>query len=310
MRSLAAALLSLLFAGVALAAPPQNMKIKEVRKGYDIEISYPRFGMPAIDRQLETWARGVAKDFADSARESTGEPNPWATEVEYEVVRNDAQMIVVAFSNYSYSGGAHPNSSTETFNFLLPDGRRVEIAELFSPKGIQRISDISIAKLKEDMAGPDGMSDMDWIRRGAGPNARNFTSFELLPRQLHITFDAYQVAAYAAGAQEVSIPLSNLRDVMRPNPRLPAASFDCIMARSDVERAICSSDELARLDRRLGEAYAYKLIWIDDVAEQQALRAQQRGWLKMRDASCRGPAIASCLIPIYQRRLKELEDPA
>lgn len=310
MRRVASVLLSLLLAGAALAAPPQNMKIKEVRKGYDIEISYPRFGRPAIDRQLEAWARGVAKDFADSARESTGEPNPWASEVEYEVVRNDEQMIVVAFSNYNYSGGAHPNTSTETFNFLLPEGRRVEIAELFSPKGIQRISDISIAQLKRDMTGPDGMSDMDWIRRGAGPNARNFTSFELLPRQLHITFDAYQVAAYAAGPQEVSIPLSHLRDVMRPNPRLPAASFDCLFARSDVERAICSSDELARLDRRLGEAYAFKLIWIDDAAEQQAFRAQQRGWLRMRDASCRGQAIAACLSPIYQRRLKELEEPA
>ncbi len=309
MRSIAAFLLSLLLAGMALAAPPQKMTIKETRKGYDIDISYPRFGSATIDRQLETWARGVAKEFADSARESTGEPNPWATEVSYEITRNDAQMIVVSFQTYSYSGGAHPNTSSDTFNFLLPDGRRLEIAELFSPEGIQRISDISIAKLKQDMAGPDGMSDMDWIRRGAGPNARNFTSFELLPRLLHITFDAYQVAAYAAGPQEVSIPLSNLRDVMRPNPRLPAASFDCLMARSDVERAICSSDDLARLDRRLGEAYAYKLTWMDDQAEQQAFRAQQRGWLKMRDASCRGRAIASCLSPIYQRRLKELEAP-
>ncbi len=309
MRSIAAVLLSLLLAGVALAANPQKMTIKETRKGYDIDISYPRFGHGAIDRQLETWARGIAKEFTEAARESTGEPNPWATEVSYEVVRNDAQMIVVGFTNYSYSGGAHPNSSTETFNFLMPDGRRVEVAELFSPKGIQRISDISIAKLKQDLGGPDGMSDMDWIRRGAGPNARNFTSFALVPRELHITFDAYQVAAYAAGPQEVSIPLSNLRDVMRPDPRLPAASFDCLLARSDVERAICSSVELARLDRRLGEAYADKLVWMDDAAEQQAFRARQRAWLKTRDASCHGPSIGACLTTLYQRRLTELETP-
>lgn len=309
MRRIAAFLFSLVVAGTAMAAPPQKMTIKETRKGYDIEIAYPRFGHAAVDRQLEVWARGVARDFAEASKESTGVPNPWSSEVEYEILRNDAQMIVVSFGNYTYTGGAHPNSSSTTFNFLLPDGRRVEVAEVFSPKGIQRISDISIAQLKQDLGGPDGMSDMDWIRKGAGPNARNFTSFALLPRELLITFDAYQVAAYAAGAHQVRIPLSSLRDVMRPNPRLPAPSFDCLAARSPVELAICSSDELARLDRRLGEAYAVKLIWMEEGAEQQSFRAEQRVWLKQRDAFCKGPAIASCLSVMYQRRLKALEDP-
>jgi uncharacterized protein YecT (DUF1311 family) len=304
----AALLLSLLCAGTAVAAP-QKMTIKDVRKGYEIDVSYPRFGQPSMDRTLESWARGVAKDFADGAAEATGEPNRWSAEVTYEVLRQDAQMIVVAFTYYSYTGGAHPNASTETFNFLMPDGRRVEFAELFTPKGVQRVSDIAIARLKQDIGGPDGMSDMDWIRRGAGPNARNFSSFALLPRELLITFDAYQVAAYAAGPQEVRIPLAQLRDVMRPNPRLPQASFDCTLARSEVERAICSSEALARLDRHMSEAYAFQLVWAADAAQQQALRGQQRAWLKTRDATCRGPGIAACLNVMYQRRLKELDAP-
>jgi uncharacterized protein YecT (DUF1311 family) len=309
MRILLGVLLALLFAGAALAGAPQKMSIKETRKGYNVEVSYPRFGHGAVDRQLETWARGIAKDFAEAARESTGVPQPWSGEVEYQVLRQDAQMIVVSFAYYTYMGGAHPNSSSETFNFLMPDGRRVEFAELFSPKGIRRVSDISIAQLKQDLGGPDGLADMDWIRRGAGPNARNFSSFAMLPRELHLTFDAYQVAAYAAGAHEVRIPLSNLRDVMRPNPRLPQPSFDCLAARSEVERAICSSVDLARLDRHMGEAYANKLAWVDEAAEQQVFRAQQRAWLKRRDASCRGSAIAACLTALYQQRLAELEEP-
>ncbi|MFM9864461.1 MAG: DUF3298 domain-containing protein [Micropepsaceae bacterium] len=309
MRSIVALALSLLIAGAALAAAPQKMSIKEARKGYEVDVSYPRFGHSAVDRQLETWARGIAKDFAEGARESTGVPQPWASEVGYEILRQDAQMIVVLFRNYTYTGGAHPNSSSETFNFLMPDGRRVEFAEVFSPKGIRLVSDISIAQLKQDTGTPDGLADMDWVRRGAGPNARNFASFALLPRELYITFDAYQVAAYAAGPQEVRIKLSNLRDVMRPNPRAPAPSFDCLAARSEVERAICSSVDLARLDRHMGEAYAGKLVWIDEAAVSQAVRAQQRAWLKRRDTSCRGPAIAACLTSFYQQRLKELEEP-
>jgi uncharacterized protein YecT (DUF1311 family) len=309
MRVVAAILASLLIAAVALAAAPQKMLIKETRKAYELDVSYPRFGHAAMDRALETWARAIAQDFREGARESTGNPNPWSGEVTYEILRQDAQMTVVTFAYYTYTGGAHPNSSSETFNFLMPEGRRVEFGELFSPKGIQRVSDISVAQLKQDLGGPDGVGDMDWIKRGAGPNGRNFASFALLPRDLVITFDAYQVAAYAAGPQEVRIPLANLRDVMRPNPRLPAASFDCALARSEVERAVCGSHTLARLDRHMSDAYAFKLSWEDDDVRRQRIRAEQRAWLRARDASCRGPAIAACLSAMYQRRLKEVEDP-
>ena len=309
MRGFVAFLVSMLVAGVA-AADPAKMTIKEERRAYTIDIAYPRMGYPAIDRALENWAKGVAQDFRQAALEqgATGVPQRWASEVDYEVVRHDKQMLVVSFANYSYTGGAHPNTVTETFNFLFPEGRRLEFGEVFSLRGIRRVSDIAIAKLKREFDG-EGGSDIDWIKRGAGPNARNFSSFELRAKELVITFDAYQVAAYVMGARDVRIPLSQLRDVMRPDPRAPAASFECGLARSEVERAICASQDLARLDRRLGEAYAFKLSWIDGAGEQEAIRAQQRQWLKMRDANCRGYAIAACLTSMYQKRLKELEAP-
>ncbi len=308
MRGLAVLALVLVFAGAAVAAQPQKITIKEKGKGYDVDISYPRLGHAAMDRQIEVWVRGIARDFVGIAHDEPGAANPWAVEVSYEIMRADAQMVVVSFVNYNYTGGAHPNASSETFNFLLPDGRRVEFAEVFTAKGVQRVSDIAIARLKQDLGGPDGMGDMDWIKRGAGPNARNFASFALLPRELVITFDAYQVAAYAAGPQEVRIPLAHLRDVMRPDPRAPAASFDCRNARSEVERAICSSHGLATLDRHLGEAYAAKFDWEDDATKRQAIRDKQRTWIKARDAVCRGVAIVACLTGMYQRRLKELGD--
>lgn len=310
-RSLIAAALCLGFVVVVQAAPggPQKMEIKEERKQYMIEIAYPRFGYGPIDKQIESWAQGLAREFRESAKESTGEPNPWSAEVSYEIPRNDAAMATVAFTYYTYTGGAHPNSTFETFNFFKSDGMKVELAELFTPRGIQRISDISIARLKQDLGGPDGMSDIDWIKKGAGPNARNFAAYVLLPRQLVIYFDPYQVAAYAAGPQEVRIPLSQLGDVMRVDPRAPAASFECRNARSDVEQAICSSRDLARLDRQLGEAYQNKLTWAADAREAQRLREQQRAWLRVRDGACltRSMAMVACLAPIYQKRIKELE---
>ena len=300
---------ALCFASNAFGAPFQKREIKERRAHYTLEVSYPRVGHTAIDAALEAYAQAIARDFREMTKEASSDPAPWAGELSYAVARNDKTMIAIAFTWYSYTGGAHPNSITETFNFLLLDGLRVEIAELFSPKGIQRISDISIARLKPTLSGPDGMSDIDWIKRGAGPNARNFASFVLLPNELHIVFDAYQVAAYAAGPREVRIPLAQLRDVMRPNPRAPAASFDCALARTAVEQAICSSRELARLDRHVAEAYTSKLMWADDEVKRVAIRAEQRAWLKRRDALCLhgGRPLVACLTGAYQQRLNALQ---
>lgn len=292
-------------------APIEKRVIQEKRANYSLDVSYPRTGQRNVDATLEAYARALAKDFVDMAKDATPEPAPWSGELTYDVVRNDAQMIVVASTWYTYTGGAHPNATFEHFNFLLPEGTRVEIADLFTPKGIQRISDISIARLKRDLTGPDGMSDIDWIKRGAGPNARNFSAFSMLPRELYVAFDAYQVAAYAAGPQEVRIPLSRLKDVMRVDPRAPAPSFDCTLARSDVEQVICSNRDLARLDRHVAEAYAERLMWAENDVKRAAIRQGQRDWLKTRDRAClvvRQP-LAACLMGVHQARLNVLNQP-
>ncbi|MCE9522839.1 MAG: DUF4163 domain-containing protein [Alphaproteobacteria bacterium] len=295
--------------GAFAAAAVQKQTITEKRANYTLDVAYPRTGLKSVDAVLEAWAKGVAHDFLDMAKEATAEPGPWAGELSYEVVRNDSAMIVVVFTWYTYTGGAHPNSTFETFNFLLPDGAQLELAELFTRQGIDRISAISVARLKKTLGGPDGMSDIDWIKRGAGPNAHNFAAFALLPRELQITFDAYQVAAYAAGPQEVRIPLSQLKDVMRPDPRAPVASFDCALARSDVEQAVCSTRDLARLDRHVAEAYDEALMWADEKPKREAVRAEQRAWLARRDAMClrAGQPLVACLMGAYQQRLKVLQ---
>jgi uncharacterized protein YecT (DUF1311 family) len=177
---------------------------------------------------------------------------------------------------------------------------------------MKRISDISIAQITKARGGPDGMTDSDWIKRGAGPNARNYRAFVLTAKALDVFFDAYQVAAYAAGPQEAHIPLAAIKAELRADPRAPAASFDCAAARSDVERAVCSSRELARLDRHVGEAYAERLSWAQDDAARQRIRQGQRDWLARRDGVClrAGQPLVACLSDAYQRRLKVLEDPS
>ena len=62
----------------------------------------------------------------------------------------------------------------------------------------------------------DDMADVDYIRQGVTPEALNFQSYAIEGDALVLIFPPYQVAPYAAGTQEVSIPLSQLKEILKP----------------------------------------------------------------------------------------------
>jgi uncharacterized protein YecT (DUF1311 family) len=302
------------FAAAVSAAPlkVETRSIKEKKPTFEIDVSYPRTGVAAVDGPIETWAKAAAADFRTLTDDMGGTPGPWNIEAGFEIARNDDQMFAVVFTESGYTGGAHGYATTRTFNFLRPEGTEVELPELVTPRGMKIISDISIAQVTKARSGPEGMTDSDWIKRGAGPNARNYRAFVLTPTALNVFFDAYQVAAYAAGPQEAHIPLSAIKAELRADPRAPVASFDCAAARSDIETAICSSRDLARLDRHVAEAYAEKLSWAEDDAARRTIQQAQREWLQRRDGVClrAGQPLVACLSDSYRRRLQALNDPS
>lgn len=309
----AAGLALLLLGGVASAAGLKvtERKVTEKKPRYDIEFAYPQVGIPAIDRTIEAWIKENVEDFRGYAKDETLNPSqPFSGEISYSVDRNDGQMFNVLFTYYTYTGGAHPNSTYASFNFLLPDGAQVEVGDLFTRAGIERISKLSIASLNKDLIEPQGGGDTDWIARGAGPLGKNFENFVLMPNELAIYFESYSVAPYAAGPQEVHIPLAQLRGLMRPDPRAPAASFDCAKAGTDIEHAICSSRELAQLDRRVADEYFTAVAWAVDEPAKAKLKSEQKAWLARRDGQCRVAAqsVVSCLTASYQARLKALRN--
>ena len=300
------------FLGCAFAASAAGLKVSErkisdKKPSYEIEFAYPQTGVAAIDRAIETWVKEQAQTFAGYAKDWRPQQQPFSGEISYEVARNDGAMFGVLFTYYTYTGGAHPNSNFTAFNFLLPDGANVEIGELFTNAGIERISKLSIGSLKHELM-PNGDGDTDWIAKGAAANGANFENFILKANELALYFDAYHVAAYAVGPQEVHIPLAQLRAFMRPDPRAPSPSFDCAKAGSDVEQAICASRELARLDRHVSDKYFDALLWGPDDPARAKLKSEQRAWLTTRDAHCRvaAQALSACLMSSYQARWQAL----
>ena len=137
-------------------------------------------------------------------------------EVSYNVEWATNDVVSIKFLESFFNGGIHPSYATSVLNFDLKSGKEIKLADLFQPNSnyLKMISDYSIADLKTRLT---DLSDDDWIATGAEAKEENYKSWNLTKKGLMITFDPYQVAAYAAGTQTVIIPYSKLKGIMRTN---------------------------------------------------------------------------------------------
>jgi uncharacterized protein len=82
-----------------------------------------------------------------------------------------------------------------------------------------------------------------------------------------------------------------------------AASFNCAKAKSKIEKAICSDQNLSNLDEYLGRYYGGAAETLKDGAA--CLKSDQRAWVKTKRDAC-GPKVA-CLTKAYLDRLATLD---
>ncbi len=316
-RCVVLALLFLAAVGPAVAAsgnlPVQQLTLERKTAQHEISILYPKTGNAAIDRQVAEWVKQQADDFAGLEGGGVNR-GAYTLDISFAVIRNDSEMFETLFEIEMATGGAHPNHTLETLNFVVPSGERVYLAEMVGPAGLKRISELAIENLIKELTGggDDAVTDADWIRRGAEPYAGNFEIFSLMKDRLILYFPEYQIAAYAAGPQKTEIPLSKLRRVVRDRSdwAKPQPSFDCDKASTAVEKGLCADVELARLDRKMAHAYYWKLQLADGDAGKAREREAQRAFLAKRDATCgtlADAALGQCLTAQYRQRMKALE---
>ncbi len=178
MTRLSLAVLALLLAAPAWAAGLriETGKIEKETDAYTISVEYPKTGNATIDAEIGAWAQKEYDDFVKlSTEDRQPDQNAYDLEVTFDVGRNDAGGFGVLFTEYTDTGGAHPNSDFTTFNYVMPDAWRVYLPEIFDgPKALKRISALAVADLKKQLAGPDGGSDEETIQDGAGPAWDNF----------------------------------------------------------------------------------------------------------------------------------------
>lgn len=222
----------------AVKVVPKVIKENNKEKRYTVEVEYPQIEGDARFEGFNREARNlISKDVAafKSAESDTEGDDPIdlpaetqnsSLEAGYDFRYATDDLISLEWGEGTYeSGAAHGNHLTQVLNYDVKKGKKLALADLFIDKSkyLTAIANYCMKELKDRAKKPDTMILEDQIETGAGPRADNYRAWSITKKGLWITFDPYQVAAYAAGPQYVLVPYSTLKDIIRPDG--PIAMF-------------------------------------------------------------------------------------
>ena len=167
----------------------------------------------SVVKMNDAFRKDVAEMTAEDVKNLPGGVG-LSNDVSYDVLLVTNDLISISIMDYTFMGGAHGGTSSNPINYDLKNNRELKLADIFEPGSnyLKIISDYAIADLKPRVG---DMSDDEWLSKGAAPEVDNYRSWNLTRKGLMVTFDQYQVAAYAAGPQQVIVPYSKLQSVLR-----------------------------------------------------------------------------------------------
>jgi len=214
----------------AVRVTPRVIRENNKQGKYTVNVEYPQIeGDSRFDGFNQQARAMISKDVA-AFKTAEGTPSEEETtladeaqtstlDIGYNIRFATDDLISVEFSEGQYSrGAAHGSSFTVVLNYDIKNKKKLVLADLFQAKSnyLNVISAYCIKDL-QDQSKKNDMLTADQIKEGAGPRSENYGAWSLTRKGLWITFDPYQVAAYAAGPQHVLVPFSALKPIVKPD---------------------------------------------------------------------------------------------
>lgn len=202
-------------------------KYPEIKLLDDYKSEYPKLA-ETIELQNERWksdAESTVSNFGYSfIVDDFGFDDPYCSEVTAEVVRIDDDIFSVIQSYYSFAGGAHPAHGSYSIHLDPVRGSTITLQNVL--KDVEGAPDIirnavfkEYPDMKETIEEYGSWNDYE-DEKMSDPFYRMLAEdtycFELNEEGLYINFSPYQIAPYAAGYLEVTLPYDEYPDLVQP----------------------------------------------------------------------------------------------
>lgn len=157
----------------------------------------------------------LAQQFLDDYDEENEiEPTyPWNMDVSIDLVHQTPNNITISEATSSYTGGAHPNSYIVYHNYLTHSVQPLSLKDIVLDQDkLLKIAEKTFRQANDMNEGDDFFNkgfDMDSIFVLA-------QNFALTKNGLDFLYNPYEIAPYAMGTIEFSIPYADLQNILKP----------------------------------------------------------------------------------------------
>lgn len=185
-----------------------------------------RIATDAVDslesRSLEAIADTLINEYVEVYTEFPDNALPWVYQRKIEVATDTLGIFAVEHIGYSFTGGAHPNSFVYYYNFDIRTAGELALDDLFIENYRPALDSIAEEHFRSyHELGPE--EDIEeagfWFEGG---HFRVNDNFLIETDGLRFYFNPYEVAPYAAGPTEITVPYADLEGlVLEDGPLAP-----------------------------------------------------------------------------------------
>lgn len=194
---------------------------------YAISISIPRTENNALADSVQTYAEFLEAEFVEMYGPDSFSPQEYealgfADGRQYELIVGGrfwqyGSISGMVLERYTYTGGAH--GATDFLHFAFDaDGTPITLEALFVAQSryLERIAEYVRPPLRKKLEDKNVfLENMFDVGTKADPG--NYMVFTLDKEGITFVFQEYQVAPYVAGVQTITVPFSNLADILNPS---------------------------------------------------------------------------------------------
>ncbi len=131
---------------------------------------------------------------------------------------SDKNIYVYGIDRYVYMGGAHGLETRNYYNFDLKTGKLITEKDLFVDNYKDLLSDLIKIRIVEESRDSNdktpilNLENTDYWTDSIKPNS----NFYITDEGINYVFNPYEIAPYALGETEVSLPFERLKGILKP----------------------------------------------------------------------------------------------
>jgi len=169
------------------------------------------------NKNFEVLMQNFLDEYINFKKEFPESQQEW--ELERKAVNNfnDDNILSCTFSEYSYLGGAHPNTFLTLTNFNLKSGEIIELPDILIDAYLDELNNIAepIFRKENELTEDINLTEAGfWFDDDKFGVSNNFT---IGKDGLTFYYNSYEITAYAYGPTELFIPYKSIKKLIKPD---------------------------------------------------------------------------------------------